>query len=41
VSDYGTAFSAALSIGNFFGVQFHPERSGDVGERIIENFLNM
>jgi glutamine amidotransferase len=41
VSDYGIAFSAALSIRNFFGVQFHPEKSGDVGERIIKNFLNM
>jgi len=40
-SEYGTAFSAALSIDNFFGVQFHPEKSGDVGERIIKNFLNM
>jgi glutamine amidotransferase len=41
VSDYGIAFSAALSIRNFFGVQFHPEKSGDVGERIIKNFLNI
>lgn len=41
VSDYGTEFSAAISVGNFFGVQFHPEKSGEVGERIIKNFLEM
>ena len=41
VSDHGTAFSAALAIRNFFGVQFHPEKSGEVGERIIKNFLEM
>jgi imidazole glycerol-phosphate synthase subunit HisH len=40
-SEYGTAFSAAIATRNFFGVQFHPEKSGDVGERIIKNFLNM
>lgn len=37
---YGsTMFSAALKYENFYGTQFHPEKSGDVGERIIENFL--
>ena len=41
VSDYGTRFSAALSAGNFFGVQFHVEKSGEVGERIIKNFLEL
>lgn len=41
VSDYGAEFSAALSVGNFYGVQFHPEKSGDVGERIIKNFLKL
>lgn len=34
-------FSAALKYENFYGTQFHPEKSGDVGERIIENFLKI
>ena len=38
---YGTAFSAALQNSNFFGTQFHPEKSGAVGARIIENFLRL
>ena len=40
-TDYGMAFSAALARDNFFGVQFHPEKSGRMGARILENFLNM
>lgn len=38
---HGTMFSAALKYENFYGTQFHPEKSGDVGERIIENFLKL
>lgn len=39
---YGsTMFSAALKYENFYGTQFHPEKSGDVGEEIIRNFLNL
>ncbi len=34
-------FSAALKYENFYGTQFHPEKSGDVGERIIRNFLEL
>ncbi|WAJ71600.1 imidazole glycerol phosphate synthase subunit HisH [Catenovulum adriaticum] len=39
--DYGQAFSASLCNGNFMGVQFHPERSGSAGARVIQNFLEM
>lgn len=34
-------FSAALKYENFYGTQFHPEKSGDVGEAILRNFLNL
>lgn len=34
-------FSAALKYENFYGCQFHPEKSGAVGERILENFLKL
>ncbi len=40
-SRHGEMFSAALKYENFYGTQFHPEKSGDVGERIIENFLKL
>lgn len=35
----GFSFSAALSKDNFHGVQFHPEKSGEAGERILRSFL--
>ena len=38
---HGMMFSAALKYENFYGTQFHPEKSGDVGERIIANFLKL
>ena len=38
---YGTNFSAALAFRNFHAVQFHTEKSGVVGERILENFLKL
>lgn len=41
VTDYGEEFSAALQCGNFFGTQFHPEKSGEVGEQILNNFLSL
>ncbi len=39
--EYGTEFSAAIAKDNFIGCQFHPERSGDAGSKIIKNFLEM
>jgi len=41
VTEYDRRFSAAIARGNFFGTQFHPEKSGSVGERIMRNFLTL
>ena len=41
VSDNGRAFSAAMRKDNFYGAQFHPEKSGEVGETILRNFMNL
>ena len=38
-ADYGQTFSAALHRDNFYATQFHPEKSGEVGGKILENFL--
>lgn len=40
-TDYGLRFSAAVNRENFYAVQFHPEKSGPVGRRILENFLKL
>ena len=39
VSEYGIKYSTAIKKNNFIGVQFHPEKSGDIGESILKNFL--
>lgn len=40
-TEYILPFSAALHKDNFFATQFHPEKSGAVGERILKNFLTL
>ena len=40
-TDYVQPYSSALHKGNFFGVQFHPEKSADAGERILKNFIQL
>ena len=40
-TDYGIKYASALQKNNFYGVQFHPEKSGDIGEQILKNFLNL
>jgi glutamine amidotransferase len=38
-TDYEVEYASALQKDNFYGTQFHPEKSGDVGEQILGNFL--
>jgi glutamine amidotransferase len=40
-TNYVQPYSSALQKDNFYGVQFHPEKSAKVGERIIQNFLEL
>ncbi len=40
-SQYGAAFAAVVRRDNFYGTQFHPERSSATGARILENFLRL
>jgi glutamine amidotransferase len=40
-ADYGGEFSAAVRHANFFGAQFHPERSAQPGARVLANFLEL
>ncbi|MGV3002530.1 imidazole glycerol phosphate synthase subunit HisH [Vibrio sp.] len=39
--DYGNPFTAAVQSGNYYGVQFHPERSSKAGAKLIQNFLEL
>ena len=40
-TDYVQPYSSALHIRNFYGVQFHPEKSAEPGERILKNFIHL
>ena len=40
-TNYELEYSSALENDNFYGTQFHPEKSGDIGEKILENFLKL
>ena len=41
ITNYEQEYSTALQRDNFYGVQFHPEKSGIFGEQILKNFLNL
>ena len=41
VTEYGLKYSSAIQKDNFFGVQFHPEKSSKVGNSILKNFLDL
>ena len=40
-TDYEFEYASALQKNNFYGVQFHPEKSGTAGEQILKNFLTL
>jgi imidazole glycerol-phosphate synthase subunit HisH len=41
VTEYGTLFSSSLQKDNFYGVQFHPEKSATAGEALLKNFVDL
>lgn len=41
ITTYGEPFSSALQKNNFYGVQFHPEKSAAIGEQILRNFIRI
>lgn len=40
-TNYGLHYASAIQKDNFYGVQFHPEKSGSAGEQILKNFLEL
>ena len=40
-TEYGVEYTSAIKKDNFYGVQFHPEKSSDAGAKILENFLKL
>lgn len=41
ICEYGIPFSAAIQKDNFYAVQFHPEKSGEAGEKLLKNFADL
>ena len=41
VTNYGQSFAAAVEMGSVWAVQFHPEKSSEVGLKILKNFLDL
>ena len=41
LTEYGIKFSAVIKKNNFYGVQFHPEKSGSAGEQLLKNFAHL
>ena len=40
-TDYGVSYAGAIHKDNFYACQFHPEKSGELGEQILKNFINI
>jgi len=40
-TEYGVTFTSAVASGNVYGTQFHPEKSGDIGLKILSNFAKI
>ncbi len=40
-TEYGTTFTSAIASKNIYGTQFHPEKSGDIGLKILKNFAKV
>ena len=40
-SDYGGAFTSAANYNNIYGIQFHPEKSHQYGEKLLHNFAKL
>ncbi len=41
VTEYGLSFCSAVAMGNLFATQFHPEKSGSLGLRMLDNFCKL